>query len=385
MKNIYIFFPEGNVLNNPSLNCFFEDLSKKNNLKIFCKKNRYNKNLSNTKYFFQSKLILKISNFIYNQICNYYLAFLFFFISNFYLFFQKIDLIIGVDRVGLIEGSFLSSIKKKPLIFISFEIFFKSETSKRFKYLEKRASKFVKIFIVQDKVRLKYLQTENKLNKRDAFILPVASSRKITNKNNISLPNKVNSSEKKNYTLALIGSCVKWSMIDQVILTLSNWPENWRLLVHDRDFNSENIKILKDKYKNIVLDKIIFSKSMINDIDSISNLLKNVSLGLAMYNPTYDSMYTGLNLKYMGLSSGKISTYFKHNIPIISNILKNYPSYRKYKLGHNILNVNQIPRILKNFNPSFFKRDPKEYFNKYLSYDIYKDDLLNLINKYLKN
>jgi hypothetical protein len=386
MKNIYIFFPEGNILNNPSINCIIEDLSKENNLKIFCAKNRYNKKLSNISYFFQSKIILGISNLIYNKICNYHLAFLFFFISRFFIFFRKIDLIIGVDRVGLVEGYFLAKVKKKPLIFISFEIFFEKETSKKFKYLEKRASELVKMIIVQDKIRLKHLQIENNLKNKDSFILPLSSFKKTVknnHKNNIRLPNRTYLPTKKNYTLVLIGSCVKWSMIDEVISTLNNWPENWKLLVHDRDYKSENIRILKNKYKHIQKNKIIFSKLKINNIDSMFKLLQNASLGLALYSPTYESMYTGRNLKYIGLSSGKISIYLKYNIPIISNILKNYPENKRYKLGYEILNVDQIPKILKDFDPLFFREDPEKYFNKYLAYDNYRQKLLYSISNYI--
>ena len=70
-------------------------------------------------------------------------------------------MVIGIDRIGLIESYFISKLRKKPLVYISFEIFFQEETSKKFKDLEKKTSKLVKLFIVQDKIRKKYLSLEN--------------------------------------------------------------------------------------------------------------------------------------------------------------------------------------------------------------------------------
>jgi len=85
----------------------------------------------------------------------------------------------------------------------------------------------VKTIIVQDKIRLKNLQIENNPKNKDSFILPLSSFKKTiksNHKNNIRLPNRTYLPTKKNYTLVLIGSCVKWSMIDEVISTLNNWP-----------------------------------------------------------------------------------------------------------------------------------------------------------------
>jgi hypothetical protein len=112
-------------------------------------------------------------------------------------------------------------------------------------------------------------------------------------------------------------------------------------------------------------------------------LLQNASLGLALYSPTFECMYAGRNLKYIGLASGKISIYFKYNIPIISSILKNYPENKPYKLGYEILNVDQIPKILKDFDSLFFREDPRKYFNKYLAYDNYRERLLYSISNYI--
>lgn len=381
MKNIFIFFEEGNLVNNPSLNCLIEDLSKKNNLKIFCNRNKFNGKFDNTKFYFRSKLFNKISNIIYNKICYYYLALFYFIISRYHILFHDIDLVIGIDRIGLIESYFISKLRKKPLVYISFEIFFQEETSKKFKDLEKKTSKLVKLFIVQDKIRKKYLSLENDLKKNKVFILPLASSSiKIKKNNNHILEKKLNINDDRKI-LAMIGSCVKWTMIDEVLSNISSWPKDWVLLIHDRYLNIEYFEHLKKKHNLVHSDKVIFSNLKIINIDEMNILLDKVNLGLALYKPTYDSMFTGKNLEYIGQASGKISTFFRYNIPVISNVLNNYSNINDFKIGYNIKNINEIPNILKCHKLENFNNEPKKYFNNYLSYDLYKYNLLNEIDK----
>jgi hypothetical protein len=381
MKNIYIFFEEGNLVNNPSLNCFIKDLSKKNNLKIFCNQNKFNGNFDNTKFYFKSKLFNKISNIIYNKICYYNLALFYFIISRYYILFHDIDLVIGIDRIGLIEGYFISKLKKKPLVYISFEIFFQEETSKKFKDLEKKTSKLVKLFIVQDKKRKKNLSYENDLKDNKVFILPLASSSiKIKKNYNGFLEKKLNIKDNSKI-LAMIGSCVKWTMIDEVLANMSNWPKNWVLLIHDRYPNFEYFEHLKKKHNLVHSDKVIFSKLKIINIDEMNILLDKVNLGLALYKPSYDSMYTGKNLEYIGQASGKISTFLRYNIPVISNVLSNYSNGNDLKIGYNINDINEIPNILKRYRIENFNNEPKKYFDNFLSYDLYRHNLIKEINK----
>ena len=92
------------------------------------------------------------------------------------LIYREYDLIIGVDRQGLIEASILSKLTKKPYIFISFEIMFESETSAKCKLLEIKASKAVSKWIVQDVVRADILANENQLQTFNRILLPLASA-----------------------------------------------------------------------------------------------------------------------------------------------------------------------------------------------------------------
>ena len=107
----------------------------------------------------------------------------------------------------------------------------------------------------------------------------------------------------------MIGSCVKWTMIDEVLSNISSWPKDWVLLIHDRYLNIEYFEHLKKKHNLVHSDKVIFSNLKIINIDEMNILLDKVNLGLALYKPTYDSMFTGKNLEYIGQASEKISTF----------------------------------------------------------------------------
>ena len=56
---------------------------------------------------------------------------------------------------------------------MSYEIFFESETSARFKEIEKSSYQQVELLIIQDKVRAKIFEKENKIT-LPIFLLPVA-------------------------------------------------------------------------------------------------------------------------------------------------------------------------------------------------------------------
>ena len=60
------------------------------------------------------------------------------------------DLVVGVDRQGLIEGAVIARSKGIPLAYWSYEIFFTTESSSNFKALERREASSVRFAVAQD-------------------------------------------------------------------------------------------------------------------------------------------------------------------------------------------------------------------------------------------
>ena len=51
--------------------------------------------------------------------------------------------------------------------------------------------------------------------------------------------------------------------------------------------------------------------------DRLGEVLRGADLGIALYKPTFQDIYTGKNLEYIGLASGKFSTYLQNGLPVM--------------------------------------------------------------------
>jgi len=74
------------------------------------------------------RLIKKLNSLAYNRLCSWALIYIAVFIEKI-LPYSKYDLIIGIDRQGLLEAKALNAITSVPFVYISFEITFEDETS----------------------------------------------------------------------------------------------------------------------------------------------------------------------------------------------------------------------------------------------------------------
>ena len=190
----------------------------------------------------------------------------------------------------------------------------RNETSRRYKSLERHAAAALRLAIVQDEVRAADIVEENGILWSAIFILPLASrglgkpsgAERLRDRVGIPLDRKVAIS---------IGSIEGWSMVDRILMSVSNWPSDWVLLLHDRYGNtSESLRSLGGIPSRLT-ERIFVSNDTAEDIDSLDHILAGIDCGLAFY----DSKILGLNIEHVGRSSGKISTYLRHGVPVITN------------------------------------------------------------------
>lgn len=262
---------------------------------------------------------------------------------------RNFDVIIGIDRLGLIiMSAFPIKVKK---IFYSFEIMFEDETSHKYKKIEKEAGKTIDLWITQDQVRKNLLLKENQLDKKKSMIIPIG----LRSRNHEFINNKCinqNSMEKK--TALLIGSVTEWTMGEELIESVLNWPRNWQLIIHARN------GILDKKYLQLI-DKvnsknasIVVDNTKITRFNDLRCLMSKAECGLVFYKST-GSKFTGKNIKYIGRSSGKVATFCYFGIPLISNItgiaredINNHAS------GIILEDLALLPRTLQKFSKERF-------------------------------
>ncbi len=379
LKNVLIIHEEGNSFNNPSLKCIIDLLLSKG-----CEIDlRYPRRhapmpaVKGVRFLPFGNTLRRFKSVASNILCFEPLIFLSVLVEKLILY-KKYDLIIGVDRLGLIEASILNVITKTPYIFLSFEISFASETSHRFKSLEKRASKNVSLWIVQDEVRAQHLQFENQLQESNKFLLPLASASvgalKIDRlRDQLGIP-----ADKK--VAITIGSVSKWSMTGLILKCIVDWPDDWVFVVHERyGRTSELLKNEVASFKELLGHKIYISDAASDTVDDLGSILAGVSAGLALYEPDASlGIYGGKNLQSLGLASGKICTYLRYGVPVIINEIGIYAEEaRRYRFGcvvdqpkHIIDNLTEVAKVE-------YRNNALKYYSNKLDFNRYSNKLFS--------
>ena len=381
---ILIVHPEGNILNNPNLLQIFLALNEEYESHVLLPKLKilqHHKTV-NGKLIIYPKFINILANIF--QV-GFVLKIIARCLKILYLK-EKYDLIIGVDRLGLIWADCFSKGFKSPYALISYEIFFRRETSKLFKIPEIKASKGVSFAVVQDDKRAEKLSEENKIDKEKLIQIPVTSSFSKPYIKNMSLYHELGIPLDKKI-LIFIGSVAKWACIDKILLQLSRFPDSWVLVLHDGHgkvrprINSMLVELNLDPIS--ISDKLYYSNLKLPTTEDMHHLLHSADLGLCAYCPTYSDMYTGDNLKYIGLASGKAMTYLQHGLPIVTTsggqmgeIVKNN------RLGFTLDKIEDLPYCLANSDSSEAKSVHQgcyDYFNREFSFDLFKEKFMDKV------
>jgi hypothetical protein len=220
----------------------------------------------------------------------------------------------GVDHVGIIQANVLAKTFKLPLIYFSFEIMFSDEIGEERKAIEIESCADVISCFVQDKVRSALLVAENNLNGR-CILIPVGNSG-LPEPSSMRLRDELGIPSHKKVAI-FVGSLAEWTLASKVVeeFCLSTTSE-WTLILHGR---YGEIPDWMANARNNNAEKIYIS-SMPRDFNKMSDLFNGISLGFAFYDEVPSDPFLGKNIRHIGLSSGKISTYFRHGVPVITNV-----------------------------------------------------------------
>lgn len=287
----------------------------------------------------------------------------------------KFSRLVGVDRLGGILGGAIARRFCIPLTYVSFEIQFESETSKRFKRAERYFAPQIENWIVQDEVRRELVAAENQLSIENSFLLPLASKGARTTgdrklRDLIGIPEHMK-------VAAVFGSQAPWTMIEEIILAVGDWPDGWALMIHDRTGSSDIVETYLRGLAKEVRSKIFVSNTVFPDIDDLSVLLSGVDVGLAFYKPIPRNIYLGKNIQHIGFASGKIATCFRYGIPVICNSIG---QYSKAIIDHDIGRVVEHPCSIKNHleevNWRSLSESAHQFFDDHLDYAVFESRLL---------
>ena len=255
---------------------------------------------------------------------------------------------------------------------LSYEIMFQSETPRKFKDREIDACSSVVVAITQDECRRTLLAAENGIGLEKIITIPMTCERSAVRKN---------SEKSHGQRLAVvIGSTQSWNMIHEIMASFPLWPKHWNILLHDRYGSFDTYKwIAGDAALAGCADRIHISSKTIKKIDDLDAVLSKADVALAFYQATYESRFTGLNVKHIGLSSGKIATYLAHSLPVVTNdtALRDYLA--DYNAGVFIENISELAGVLDgNFGTA---AGALQLHDAVFTLDRYKNEVDQFVNK----
>jgi len=364
IDNLLIIHPEGNINNNPNLFAFTKELVKEGyNIVVFSlhRPEIYQTDLFEGvrfEYFGSNrsknlKLKLKLLNLKFNHI-------------------------IGIDE-GIIEAARLAKVLNIHYSFLSYEIFFDREliklnnaTDLKHKRLSKKACKNIQFAIVQDEVRRQLLSDEYNIPIENSLLMPVAGTGIRPLEKSKYFHTKLKIPFDKKILLYMMGWMDEFQF-NRLTDYVTYIPENWVIVVHSR------YKYVGNLPENFKADKIYFSlDSPIENIDDIGILLSGVDVGFCAYKALFHSPFTGNNITYIGMSSGKTNTFLQYGIPVVienmnmwdeivtkENIgmvlkseqdLVNLDRLLQPEINQNCLNYFEKYIDIKNFTPIIFQK-----------------------------
>jgi hypothetical protein len=135
----------------------------------------------------------------------------------------------------------------------------------------------------------------------------------------------------------------------------------------------------------IPVDKIYLSNQSTLEVDKMGEILSGVSVGLAFYKPVPNTSWystSDRNIQYLGLSSGKISTFLRYGIPVITNEIGLYARLaEKHGFGLVSQNPMDIAELLPFLTNSIFSFNATCFYNKYLDFSNYESLVFENLTK----
>jgi hypothetical protein len=229
--------------------------------------------------------------------------------------FGPFHLVLGVDR-GIIEAARVAQACSIPHALISYEIFFRDEAGEDFKRPEINACQGIRFAVSQDTIRSQHLSRENGIPLYRILTIPLAGRRTRPGPNTHSLHATLGIPARTRIAL-FIGGVSEMCCMADVIRQAAAFQDHWALVVHNRYGLTPTVRRYVQLSQGV--QNIYFSSHPYGTFDEMGGMIRSADLGIAFYRMVRGSIYTGRNVGDIGMSSGKISTYLQHGLPVLTN------------------------------------------------------------------
>jgi len=291
---------------------------------------------------------------------------------------KKISTLLAVDPLGVIIGGRIKKLfcRKLHLSYISFEIFFKEELTGHYLALKEKEifyAAFVDSLLIQDEKRKNLLLQENRMTLSDENIALVpVSPMKIEVKNAIDIHRQLNIPPEKKLAV-YSGSVGEWCGTQAIIEAFDKgyWNNDYWLVFHTRKSILSDDSFYAD-LKSLDADvNIPFSlhPHPFDSFEGLSGFLSGFDLALALYYPNNQNPYYGMNMKEIGLSSGKFSTYMMLGLPTIVTSCSIYEELLlKYRFGAILDDIKNFKIAIQQVEQS--KNETHKLYNEILDPEV---------------
>jgi len=289
---------------------------------------------------------------------------------------EKNDLLIVVEPEGLLAYYF--SKLDVPFIYLSLELnnlsFEKNDIINIFKHFTaERYIKEAEFIIIQDEAREKILREDYNLSALQKVIhLPVSIKGNINRKRTNYFKKKFCIPDNKKIVL-YAGSIMPWACILEIIKSMKKWDKKFVFVIHGGRFDDDYLKKIIDI--SLEPGRIFISTDWVayEDLDQI---ISSAHIGVSSY--IDDALNNSLTIK----ASGKIATYLKSGLPIVTrNIAGMEDFYRQTGCGECFDNFGQIGERLSIIDNEYerYRENAFKAFREHYAFDKYFNEVIDYI------
>ena len=118
---------------------------------------------------------------------------------------------------------------------------------------------------------------------------------------------------------------------------------------------------------NFNAEKIYFSLvTPIENIDDMGILLSGVDAGFCSYKASFDSPFTGDNITYIGMSSGKTTMFLQYGIPVVIENMKMWEEIVAKRCIGLVLKTQQDLKKIDSLSKPEIIQNCLSFFDKYV-------------------
>lgn len=302
--------------------------------------------------------------------------------------------IIGVDPEGLKDASLFAKRLNVPLIYWSVELLFMNEITtkqqKMLKYNEIKLSRKSAFTIIQDKWRAQALIEENGISADKIVLVPNSPLGKAKRSSNSFLHDRLKIDRDRKIVLCA-GTITGWAMSKELVQSAQTWPHEFVLVMHSR---KNAYGLLYEAYHEAVFNSadplnVVFSFEPVH-ANQLLDLVSSADIGVAFYSPLLldGSEKLQKNLKIMGFSSGKLSTYLKCGLPIVTNAENGFRSLiESYNCGVFVTHPSETKDALQEIMAHYsdFSSNVCRCFNEKLEFEAHFNHVIEKLKELRHN